>query len=162
MMTLTTGPAGKHARWLRAIALALLALLLADLTGAQEIYRCPSASGVAVFQQMPCTGGQVVEVGTLNVIQSQMPSPEVMRDMHVRRAIARGELVAGMTEQEVRQVMGTPSAVNRSASVHGSHDQLVYRGADGSRRYVYLRDGGLEAVSSHHRDRPSRRHDRHR
>ena len=121
MMTLTTGPAGKHARWLRAIALALLALLLADLTGAQEIYRCPSASGVAVFQQMPCTGGQLVEVGTLNVIQSQMPSPEVMRDMHVRRAIARGELVAGMTEQEVRQVMGTPSAVNRSASVHGSH-----------------------------------------
>lgn len=152
----TTMHTGLHARGLRAFLLALLALLLAELASAQEVYRCTGPAGGVIFQQMPCAGGQPVEVRPINVIQSQMPSADVMRDMQVRRAIERGELVQGMTEREVRRALGSPTAVHRAAGSWGSSAQLVYRYGDGTRRSVHLRDGGVDTVTTYQSDRPRR------
>lgn len=50
----------------------------------------------------------------------------------VRSAIHAGELLAGMTEEEVKQVIGAPQRINSG----GGFDQWIY-----SNSYVYIRDG---------------------
>jgi hypothetical protein len=131
--------------------LLMLAGLLPGLVPAQQVYRCPGADGGTVFQQAPCAGGQGqrVEVPPANVVESPPVHGELQRSLEARRAIGRGALIAGMTADEVRQVMGQPQAVNRSAGTWGTHDQLVYRHADGSTHHVYLRDGLVDSVSSY-------------
>jgi Domain of unknown function (DUF4124) len=117
---------------------------------AQTVYRCGGAEGVVVFQQMPCAGaGQRLEVPPINVAQAYRPDPELQRSYEVRRAIGRGVVIAGMTEAEVQQVLGSPRSVRRSVTPDGVTEQLGFRLRDGSRAYVYLRDGVAESASTY-------------
>jgi hypothetical protein len=124
--------------------------------GAADVYRCDGPDGRATFQQHPCTGaGRRVEVPAPNVVGAFVPSVDLARDAQVRSAVERGQVLAGMTEDEVRRALGVPQSVLRSAGVSSSRAQLAYRYRDGTVRYVHLADDAVRSVSEH--TRPARR-----
>lgn len=151
----------KH--WLATALAASLALaglgLLAMPAAAQGVYKCPGPDGRTVFQQAPCPQGQRVVVREGNVMESQAAAnPGLLGSAQRRSLVERGQLFEGMSGAEVRQVLGVPHALNRSAGSYGTREQWVYRYPDGSARYVYLRDGGVDSVSTYETTRqPTRR-----
>jgi hypothetical protein len=146
---------------LRGFFILVSALLAAAApASAQGVYKCPGAGGQVVFQQAPCVqGGERVVVREGNVLDSQATAnPGLLESAQRRSLVENGRLFEGMSPGEVRQVLGNPLAVNRSAGSYGTREQWVYRYPDGSRRFVYLRDGALDSVSSYESTRqPTRR-----
>ncbi len=138
-----------------------LAVLLLALAGfplhAQQVYKCPGADGKVEFQQTPCAGGkgEAVAVRQGNVVEGNPAGhanlrEQLLRDAKVRSAIERRELMSGMTTAEMQQVMGRASVVNSDHTADGVRQQHVYRGADGSARYVYTQNGYVVSMQ----DRP--------
>jgi hypothetical protein len=137
-------------------ALQLLPLLLAFLLAAPEawaqtMFKCTGADGRVAFQQTPCDTGrggkaEQLQVPQTNVVEGNPAGDaslraEASRSAAVRLAIARGQLVTGMTEAELQQAMGQPTVVNTNNVDGRISRQFVYRLPDGSTRYVYTRDG---------------------
>lgn len=141
------------------VGLMAWAALLGPQAAAQSVYKCPGPDGRTVFQQAPCPQGQRVVVREGNVLDSQASTnPGLLESAQRRSLVERGRLFEGMSGPEVRQVLGAPSSVNRSAGSYGTREQWVYRYPDGSTRYVYLRDGAVDSVSTHESTRqPTRR-----
>lgn len=143
--------------------LPLLLLATCSAASAQTLYKCTTADGKVSFQQAPCDthkGGhaQAMPMPKPNLVEGNPAGEaslraEAMRAQAVRHAIARGQLVSGMTEAEVVQLLGQPAVVNTDNIQGRVSRQLVYRYADGSARYVYTRDGLTYASQ----DRPSTR-----
>lgn len=138
---------------MRALLITLALLLGFGLASAQTIYRCTAPDGRVSIQQALCdthkgAKAQAMAVPQANVAEAH--AGEALRAMEMRVAIARGQIVEGMTEAEVRQVMGQPYVVNTDRIEGRVNRQLVYRFADGSTRYVYTRDGVTYATQ----DRP--------
>jgi hypothetical protein len=143
--------------------LTLLMLATCGAASAQTMFKCTGADGRVSFQQAPCdthkgAKAQAMEVPQANVVEGNPAGEanlraEAQRAQAVRLAIARGQLVSGMTEAEVVQLLGRPLVVN-SDNVEGRVSrQLVYRYPDGSARYVYTRNGLTYASQ----ERPSTR-----
>jgi len=137
----------------------ILLLTAAPALGlSQQVYKCSGPGGQAVFQQAPCgvSPGGPIEVSPGNVVEGRPAGEakvraEAERGATVRSATARGQLLPGMTVAELQQVMGSPTVVNTD-NVNGSvRQQHVYRGADGSSRYVYVKDGVVTSLQ----DRPA-------
>lgn len=131
------------------LAALLAATLLPPAAAAQTLYKCTDATGQVAFQQTPCTGAgkaEQVQVPQPNIVEGRPAGEAGLRASIQRReaaqaALARGEVIPGLTEREVVQLLGAPMRVN-SDWVNGRESrQLVYRYADGSARYVYTRDG---------------------
>lgn len=137
---------------MRALLLAVLLLTWQAGAVAQSIYRCTDAKGQPVFQQHPCepgAGGRV-EVRPINTVDGDPDGDRTLRAQAARGqavdlAIARGQVREGMTDAEMSQVMGQPTAVNTSVVNGQVSRQYVYRYPDGSTRYVYTRDGEVWA-----------------
>jgi hypothetical protein len=129
----------------------LLAFLLHGPAAAQTMYKCTGADGRVAFQQTPCDTGrggkaEQLQVPQTNVVEGNPAGEaslraEASRSAAVRLAIARGQLVTGMTEAELQQAMGQPTVVNTNNVDGRVSRQFVYRLPDGSTRYVYTRDG---------------------
>jgi hypothetical protein len=66
---------------------------------------------------------------------------QAARSEAVRVAVARGKVLTGMTDSEMQQVMGAPTVVNSDYFGGSVRQQHVYRGPDGSTRYIYTQDG---------------------
>lgn len=133
-------------------------LALATPALAQDVYRCPGAGGQVVFQQWPCAGGQAgahrVQVPAPNVVEGNPAGEanlraEAMRAFNARVAVARGHVVEGMTDAELRRSWGEPRRINVTQTPAGTTVQYVYRLGDGSTRYVYTQDGRVVAVQHH-------------
>ena len=130
------------------------ALLVSTLATAQTVYRCTDARGQASFQQAPCDGhgtGAITVRPSSAGVEGQPSGDanvrrEAMRSATARAAIARGEIVDGMTLVDVRQVLGEPLTVNIDVVNGRRQEQHVYRYADGSSRYVYFREGVVSGV----------------
>ncbi len=132
-----------------ALLLALLASLAPATAAAQSLYKCTGPGGQVAFQQTPCTGAgkaEQLQVPAPNIVEGN-PAGEaglraaIQRREAARAALARGQVIDGLSEREVVQLLGSPMVVN-SDFVNGRESrQLVYRYADGSTRYVYTRDG---------------------
>jgi hypothetical protein len=136
---------------MRALLLTLATLLATSLASAQTMYKCTGADGRVAFQQAPCDsarGGkaEAVRVPQANVVEGNPAGEaavrsEAARSQAVRLALARGQLITGMTESEVVQLLGQPEVVNTDNIEGRVNRQLVYRYPDGSTRYVYTRNG---------------------
>jgi hypothetical protein len=135
---------------MRFLMLAVL-MLATGAASAQTMFKCTAADGRVSFQQAPCdthkgATAQAMAVPQANVVEGNPAGEaslrsEAQRSQAVRLAIARGQLVTGMTEAEVVRLMGQPSVVNTDNVEGRVSRQLVYRYPDGSTRYVYTRDG---------------------
>jgi hypothetical protein len=147
---------------MRLLMLAML-MLATCAASAQTMFKCTGADGSVSFQQAPCdthkgAKGQAMAVPQPNLVEGNPAGEaslraEAMRAQAVRQAIARGQLMSGMTEAEVVRLLGQPAVVNTDNIQGRVSRQLVYRYADGSARYVYTRDGLTYASQ----DRPSTR-----
>lgn len=136
---------------LKSCAGALAAVLswLPGATHAGEVFRCSGPDGNVSFQQTPCAGaGSRVQVPPINVAEPFHADAELQRRADVRSAVARGVILAGMTAEEVQQVLGLPHAVTRLADARGTRDRLFYRYPDGSSRSVHLIDDQVDAVTT--------------
>lgn len=147
-----------HRSFLRAAALLALSISLGPLTvrtaDAQQVYRCKAANGSTVFQQHPCEPGQ----GGAVQVKPNVLDYSGLRNQAARLEAQRGQaldsgglVVSGMSVDELRQRLGDPAVVNTDRGEFGVRQQLIYRYADGSTRYVYVSDGKVTTVQ----ERPS-------
>lgn len=137
------------------LALAAALLFAAAPAAAQTLFKCTAADGRVTFQQQACAStqghGQAVNVQPANVVEGDPAGDagvraSAARNAAVRSATARGQLVYGMSTQELQQVMGAPSVVNTDEFNGRVRQQHVYRSADGATRYVYTQDGQVTGV----------------
>lgn len=124
---------------MRKAAAAITAIILAapGLASAQgTMFRCQGPDGRLSFQQTPCeagTRGQEVE-------RREVPVT-TMGDNILARVQRNGETRGQMTEADMIQRLGHPTARNVDVFDGVATIQHVYRYPDGSARYVYTRDG---------------------
>lgn len=130
----------------------MLLALGCSAAGAQTVYKCRQANGQVAFQQAPCDGAGTgaMRLQSANVVEGDPAGDagvraQAARNQAVQRAVARGVVVDGMTDAEVRQVLGQPERVNTDVVNGVVRRQYVYR-QGGDTRYVYTRDGAVEAV----------------
>jgi hypothetical protein len=131
-------------------ALALLAL--SGSAAAQTVYKCRQSNGQVAFQQAPCDGAGTgaMQVQPANVVEGEPAGDagvraQAARNLAAQRAVARGQVVDGMTDSEVRQVLGQPETVNTDVINGVVRRQYVYRNGNDT-RYVYTRDGVVNGV----------------
>lgn len=117
-----------------AIALILAAPLLAAAQG--TMYRCEGPDGRLSFQQMPCERGTRGEQ-----LQAREVPVTTMGDNILARVQRNAEGRGQMTEADMVQRLGYPTARNVDVFSGVATVQHVYRYPDGSARYVYTRDG---------------------
>lgn len=136
--------------------------LAVGVADAQQVFRCQDAAGQPVFQHHPCaTGtGSPIPVSPMNMVEGDPQGDRGVRQQAARaevvdRAIARGEVIVGMTAAEVRRVLGEPSSVRSWERDAEEHQELVYRRADGSLRVVILRSGRVRALERSQRQSTS-------
>ena len=61
----------------------------------------------------------------------------------VKKAIAHGEVVAGMTESDVRASIGEPDQINTTQTDHGSREQWYYQSELPAKERLNFEDGTL-------------------
>ncbi len=119
---------------------ALVLLLAAGSAHAQ--FKCTAPGGAVSLQQAPCPQGHAAAPLVL-----PPPSTTPERPERIRRALAMGQVVLGMTHAEVTRAMGGEAdRINRSVGAAGVSHQLVY-GAGAHRQYIYLTDGIVTSFS---------------
>lgn len=147
----------------RILCIAVLAAALP--AGAQTIYKCPSAAGSTVLQQMPCTGGQLLDVRPSRApapAPQAAPQPQAgmqsgaantaMERIEAERRInavtagmSAGYPVVGMTASQLNLAMGRPARVNSDDYGSVQKEQRVYE--RGNITYlVYVENGAVTAV----------------
>lgn len=139
-----------HRLWLVLMFLGVL-----GSANAQQVWRCTDAGGKVSFQQAPCAGPGVaaaaVDATPRNIVDGA-PAGDAQARVSARRnlelsdALARGQVLPGMSLQQVRQMLGEPARISRSVDGSGVASQrLVYRYADGVRT-VYADDDVITQV----------------
>lgn len=139
-----------------AVLAAFLLLPSVALAASATTYKCPDAAGKVVYSDQPCNPRDT----RVGVIQLQIPElgPQGSRDLAregkrisgeengraaVLDAIKGGKVIRGMTEDEVKSALGSPTRINDN----GGHVQWVYREVWNSKlqrhvtSYVYFRNG---------------------
>jgi hypothetical protein len=61
----------------------------------------------------------------------------------VRKAIAHGDVVAGMTESDVRASIGEPDQIETTATDHGSREHWYYKNGPPAKEHLFFDDGTL-------------------
>jgi hypothetical protein len=135
--------------------LQLLALLVMGPTCAQaQTFRC-TVQGKTVYQQTPCAGGTTVNTsgaGRADPTSPQATEARAMvqslqrRDL-VDQAVRSGQLLIGMTSEEVLRSWGQPTVVNRTVTANSVSEQWVYRAEKSvNANYAYIENGFLRSV----------------
>lgn len=136
---------------IRTMAIAAMAALSGAATA--QVYRCPDASGRTLIQQVPCMGGERMNVAPASghvdpqsESDGQRRLQKMKADNAMAEAIRRGIPVSGMTREQLRRTMGSlPDVVNPSDYDGMIKEQLVYYRSDAT-WYVYLTNGIVDAV----------------
>ncbi len=122
---------------------ALLFLIYALLQGSAsaQAFKC-TVNGSTVYQQNPCQGGTKLDIPA--------PPDPSSRAGRIATAIAKQQVVIGMTAAEVVRSWGKPDKINSSASRDSRHEQWVFsRDRDiGRTQYVYLENGVVSSWQS--------------
>lgn len=123
----------------------LLALLLlitsAPTAVVAQAYKCV-VGGSIVYQQNPCQGGTKLDI-------PPPPDPNT-REGRMAIAIAKKQIVIGMTAAEVVQSWGKPDKINSSATRENRNEQWVFSSDRpiGRAQYVYLENGIVRSWQS--------------
>lgn len=148
----------------------LLILVLLPLTAQAELFRCQK-DGTTVFSDKPCAADaqaytpkpiQVVPAIKANDLakqydqrmakstkerdqaneewnkdhQEKKKQEEVVRDARIAR-----KAVAGMTQRQVRDMLGDPQVSSHNENLGVVREGWTYKHPDGSRDIVYFKDG---------------------
>ena len=114
---------------------ALWITLAISSSASAQIFRCDGPSG-PVFSQSPCapTAERIVVDEAIKPAESRAaydssiaPGLELLEQDRLDRAAARGQVMAGMTQTQVRRALGEPLRINNSYGSGGRRDQWVYR-----------------------------------
>jgi hypothetical protein len=68
----------------------------------------------------------------------------------VKRAIAHGDVLPGMTETDVRASIGEPDQISSTETNPGNHEQWYYKIGSPGREYLSFDDGVLTSWESGH------------
>jgi hypothetical protein len=68
----------------------------------------------------------------------------------VKKAIAHGDVVLGMTESDVRASMGEPDQIGTTDTDHGSREQWLYKTGSPGKEHLFFDDGTLTSWESSH------------
>lgn len=110
----------------------------------------PTQETEAVEVKDPATGnGSMVDPGYIfrrterrrHHEKIEKPTRDYGERLRYRNAAVKGEILMGMTEDEVVRSRGRPLDINRSTGSFGVHEQWVYQHPNGSRYYIYLDNG---------------------
>jgi len=156
---------------------AAFALILLPLVASAELYRCPK-DGTTVFSDKPCSDDaqpympkpiQVVPATKVPDLAKQYDdrvSKEVkernkadaawskdyeakkQQDETIRNARMAGKVVVGMTQQQVRDLLGDPQIHSRNENKNIVREGWTYKNRDGSRTIVYFKDGIVSSTAS--------------
>lgn len=142
-----------------------VAAVLFTAGGAQaQIYKCPDAGGHTVIQQLPCAGGNKVDVRPASGAGPDAVS-DAFREAHEARmklykktnadCDARGvtALTIGMDENDALCVPGWrfPKNTNTTTAAGVIRQQVVYGGFgkyDDPPKFLYFENGKLTAVQN--------------
>jgi len=141
----------------RIIGVIISLALFATTASAREVFRCQvertPGEAVTVLSDRPCAP----DAETLTV-RPATPPGHVVADaaerlaaiedaQRLRQAAEKGEVLVGMTADQVRQAWGRPDRKNLSDYAHGQRDQWVYYRHNRT-DYVHLEDGRVSSVSA--------------
>lgn len=126
--------------------------LLAGANSAFAVYKCQDAAGKTSFQETPCAGstqGGAISVkpasGQADAAAVQSGQEQLAKlkfDNAIEDATRKKLPMQGMTLDQLKRSMGTPSALNRTVTEGGKqHNQHVYYRQDGT-WYVYTDETG--------------------
>lgn len=131
--------------------LALAALLLAAPAWGQ-VYKCPDASGRTVIQQIPCTGGQAVDVKPASgqatpqaAGAAQARLGKMQHENRMAEAIRTGQPMLGMTVKQLNQAMGGADKVNITKHGDVRTEQVIFYRPKGT-WYVYTKNGVVDSI----------------
>lgn len=123
-------------------------LLYLVITQAQAgAYKCV-VNGETIFSDKPCApDAEQIRITPPPAPEANSDAPvfrdgelELLKSHNKRLAIEKRQIMAGMTQDEVRQAWGNPNAINRSGGKSGEREQWVYhRGSDA--QYIYFESG---------------------
>lgn len=115
----------------------------------------PSQSTKRIQVRDPATGnGSMVRPDVLlsrktERRRSHTRDPEPDRSygerLRYRNAAVKGEVLMGMTAKDLERSQGEPNRINKSQGSWGTREQWVYERPDGSRDYIYLENGRVDA-----------------
>lgn len=161
---------------LRRIPAMLCVLLHAGLLHA-EVYRCEQA-GRTVFTDQPCPGGRMAETrppptGTLDPMARHAQDERIQqweresaaaaaalrtadrewlaghaREQAIEQAYQRREVVAGMSRDQVRQLLGAPVRIARQADADGPGERWHYPDRGEGPSTVQFENGRVTAYGS--------------
>jgi len=156
---------------------ALLILALLPLGAHAELFRCQK-DGTTVFSDKPCAAdAQAYNPKPIQVMpatkapdlakqydqrmtqttndrdqaheawnkdhQAKKQQEEAIRDARIARKV-----VAGMSQQDVRSMLGDPQVTSHNENLGVVREGWTYKNSDGSRSIVYFKDGIVTATSS--------------
>lgn len=161
---------------------ALLVLCSVTGLAEAEVYRCEQ-NGRIVYTDRSCAGGRIERPdphppGRLNPAaqraqadrirrwERESASAEAMqrradqqwlenhaREKRIADAYQRREIVAGMTTAQIRQLLGTPDRIGKSAGAQGREERWHYPDRGDGRRIVRFREGRVIAYDNAGRQR---------
>lgn len=153
----------------------VLALCLCASAVRAEVYRCEGPKG-AVYTDRPCAAGAapaqlapatVVDTVTNEALAREWDeriereraagraANEAWREDHerrdkdkraIRKALRERRVIKGMSERDVRGLLGQPDASERDAGPKGDKEKWTYTRDDGSTQTVSFVDGKVSAV----------------
>jgi hypothetical protein len=68
----------------------------------------------------------------------------------VKKAIAHGDVVPGMTESDVRASIGEPDQIGTTDTDHGSREQWLYKTGSPGKEHLFFDDGTLTSWQPGH------------
>lgn len=158
----------------------ILTLALLPMTASAEMYRCKK-EGATVFSDKPCASdAQEYSPKPIQVIPA-IKAPDLAKQYDQRKAKERQErdqaneawnkdhqalkqreetvrnariahkVVAGMSQQDVRNMLGNPQVTSHNENRGVVREGWTYKNPDGSRDVVYFKDGIVSSAA--HRDK---------
>ncbi len=135
----------------------VLVLMVGLVLGAEAwaVHRCKGADGKVVYQEVPCPGGEKVDVSAAGAPRSNANGARnwsaelaaVDQRIQIRDAIQRQEPAIGMTMSELGQALGNPTTSNLGNYEGETSHQLIYE--RGHRTwYVYTRNGIVRSIQN--------------
>ena len=142
-----------------------------------EIYRCEQA-GRTVLTDQPCAGGRIEHVaphpaGALDPAGRQAQAERIRqyerestaaaaalrkadrewltnhaKEQVIEQAYQRREIVAGMSRDQVRQLLGAPIRIGRQADADGQGERWHYPDRGEGSSYVQFEDGRVSAYGN--------------
>lgn len=143
---------------MRQLLISLAAWLFASQLQAANVFKCIDAAGKVTFTQYQCDGhasseevaapaaqrpsgdGPAVKIAKPSTLPAKPRKKRTynhcgdLTQVDIAYAKGRGQIILGMTGADVREIWGSPTQVNRTAS----GDQWVYPIDEYRNRYLYV------------------------